>query len=189
MALADKFAIPNLGYPATPILAVGSATLKTPGLLTASVEISMKKSIIPCAAFLLSTLAFSATAQTVTPLKGQSSELMQQDIAACQAQSGGTSSADSTPSGGRARGAATGAVAGAAVAGARGRQHEEAYDRVDDDVKQEYRQNQAKDAAVAGAVVGGSRQRQDRREDRQDASQASSAYATCMQQRGYQVAP
>jgi hypothetical protein len=61
----------------------------------------MKKSIIPCAAFLLSTLAFSATAQTVTPLKGQSSELMQQDIAACQAQAGGTGSADSTPSGHR----------------------------------------------------------------------------------------
>ncbi|MGE8634629.1 MAG: hypothetical protein ACN6P8_13925, partial [Achromobacter piechaudii] len=72
---------------------------------------------------------------------------------------------------------------------ARGRQHEEAYDRVDDDVKQEYRQNQAKDAAVAGMVVGGSRQRQDRREQAKDSSAASSAYASCMQQRGYQVTP
>lgn len=75
------------------------------------------------------------------------------------------------------------------MAGARGRQHEEVYDRLDDDVKQEYRQNQAKDAAVAGAAVGGVRQRQDRRNAEQNTAASSSAYASCMQQRGYQVTP
>ncbi|UIP22615.1 YMGG-like glycine zipper-containing protein [Achromobacter deleyi] len=155
----------------------------------------MKKSIFPCTAPLLSMFCLCAAAQTVTPLKGQSPETTQQDIATCQAQAGSPSSAstDSPQAGGRARGAAAGAAAGATVAGARGRQHEEVYDRVDDDVKQEYRQNQAKDAAVAGMVVGGSRQRQDRRQDRGNAAQEnaaiSSAYGSCMQQRGYQVTP
>jgi hypothetical protein len=149
-------------------------------------EFSMKKSIFICAAPVLSLFCLGAAAQTVTPLKGQTAETTQQDISACQAQAG-TPSTDSSPSGGRARVAATGAVAGAAVAGARGRQHEEVSDRVNDDVKQEYRQNQAKDAAVAGMVVGGSRQRQDRRETAQTNAAVSSAYSSCMQQRGYQV--
>ncbi|WP_191578556.1 YMGG-like glycine zipper-containing protein [Achromobacter insolitus] len=155
----------------------------------------MKRSISPSMALGLLGICLSATAQTVTPLKGQSPELTQQDIAACQAQSGttATASTDTPQAGGRARGAAAGAAAGAAVAGARGRQHEEVYDRMDDDTKQAYRQNQAKDAAAAGMVVGGSRQRQDRREDRatrsQQSANTSSAYAACMQQRGYQVGP
>lgn len=151
----------------------------------------MNTIIFPCVAILAAGVCLTASAQTVTPLKGQSPELTQQDIAACQSQTGSAASTspDTPQAGGRARGAA----AGAAVAGARGRQHEEVYDRMDDDTKQAYRQNQAKDAAAAGMVVGGSRQRQDRRQDRADQSQqtaaASSAYAACMQQRGYQVTP
>jgi hypothetical protein len=80
-------------------------------------------------------------------------------------------------------------VAGAAVAGVRGNQRSQAYDELDSDVKQEHRQNNAKDAAVAGVVVGGSRQRQDRRDTRQSSTAGSSAYSTCMQQRGYQINP
>ncbi|WP_254241837.1 YMGG-like glycine zipper-containing protein [Achromobacter pestifer] len=160
-------------------------------------EFFMKKSIRPCTATLLSLFCLCATAQMVTPLKGQSPQTTQQDISACQALAGSGASAststDDPKSGGRVRGAAAGAAAGAAVAGARGNQHEEVYDRMSDDAKQQYRQNQAKDAAAAGMVVGGSRQRQDRRQDRAEASQqnaaATSAYSTCMQQRGYQVAP
>lgn len=155
----------------------------------------MKKSIRPCTATLLSLFCLCATAQTVTPLKGQSPQTTQQDISACQALagSGASTSTNDPKSGGRVRGAAAGAAAGAAVAGARGNQHEEVYDRMSDDAKQQYRQNQAKDAAAAGMVVGGSRQRQDRRQDRAEASQqnaaAASTYSNCMQQRGYQVAP
>ena len=155
----------------------------------------MNTIIFPCVAMLAAGVCLTASAQTVTPLKGQSPELTQQDIAACQSQTGSAASTspDSREAGGRARGAAAGAAAGAAVAGARGQQHEEVYDRMDDDTKQAYRQNQAKDAAAAGMVVGGSRQRQDRRQDRanqnQQAAAASSAYAACMQQRGYQVTP
>ncbi|MGV2861893.1 hypothetical protein ACNPP0_04275, partial [Achromobacter sp. AGC39] len=70
----------------------------------------MKKSIIPCVALLLSTIGLTATAQTITPMKGQSPETTQQDVAACQSQAGGTGTTDTTQSGGRARGAATGAV-------------------------------------------------------------------------------
>ncbi|HKS11877.1 MAG TPA: hypothetical protein VJS90_02445, partial [Pseudomonas sp.] len=80
----------------------------------------MKTSISPgiaTIATLLSMFCLCATAETITPLKGQSTELIQQDISACQAQAGTSSSAsaDSSQSGGRLRGAATGAVAGAAV--------------------------------------------------------------------------
>ena len=149
----------------------------------------MRTALVPCVATLLSLFCLGATAETVTPLKGQPPETVQQDISACQAQAGSASSTNTTQSGGRARGAATGAVAGAAVAGARMRQHDEVYDRVDDDVKQDYRQNQAKNAAVAGMAVGGSRQRQDRRNADQNSASPSSAYSTCMQQRGYQVTP
>lgn len=155
----------------------------------------MNTFIFPCLAIMAAGVCVSVSAQTVTPLKGQSPELTQQDIAACQSQTGSAActSPDTPQAGGRARGAAAGAAAGAVVAGARGRQNEEVYDRMDDDTKQAYRQNQAKDAAAAGMVVGGSRQRQDRRQDRANQSQqnaaASSAYSTCLQQRGYQVAP
>ncbi|WP_454694110.1 hypothetical protein [Achromobacter aegrifaciens] len=155
----------------------------------------MKTFLFPGMALALTGFCVSAAAQTVTPLQGQTPQVTQQDIAACQAQSGSTTSppAEAPQAGGRARGAAAGAAAGAVVAGARGRQHEEVYDRVDDDTKQAYRQNQAKDAAAAGMVVGGSRQRQDRRQDRANQAQqnatASSAYASCLQQRGYQVTP
>ena len=97
----------------------------------------MKKSIFPGAASLL-LYCLCATAQTVTPMKGQSADMTQQDVAACQSQAGGTGNA-APQSGGRARGAATGAVAGATVAGVRSNQHEELSDRVDDDVKQDYR--------------------------------------------------
>ncbi|KCV64902.1 hypothetical protein L493_1168, partial [Bordetella bronchiseptica 99-R-0433] len=64
-------------------------------------EFFMKKSILPCAASLLGLFCLGAAAQTVTPLQGQSPETTQQDMAACQAQTGGTSSAstDSSRSG------------------------------------------------------------------------------------------
>ncbi|MCF4997259.1 hypothetical protein GIW69_16985, partial [Pseudomonas syringae] len=114
----------------------------------------MKKSIVPCVATLLSVFCLYATAETLTPLKGQSPETVQQDISACQAQSGSSNNANTTQSGGRIKGAATGAVAGATVAGVRSNRHDEISDRVDSDVKQEYRQNKARNAAAAGAVVG-----------------------------------
>ncbi|MCY1549734.1 hypothetical protein D9M68_859210 [compost metagenome] len=119
----------------------------------------MKSSTCFGVAFLLAAFCLSATAQTVTPLSGQSSATTQQDSAACQALADSESSAitESPESGGRARGAAIGlavgaAPAGAAIAGVRKRRHERAA------------QSQAKAAAA-------------------------SAYANCMQQRGYQVTP
>lgn len=151
----------------------------------------MKKPIVPLVASLLSVCCLYATAQTVSPLKGQSQETMQQDMSACQTQAGTTSSAstDSSQSGGRARGAAKGAVAGAVVNDVRAGQNSNAYDRLDSDTKQEYRQSQSKDAAKTGMVVGGSRQRQGRRNTRQDSAANASAYSACLQQRGYQVTP
>ncbi|MFJ0631605.1 hypothetical protein WLW65_22310, partial [Bordetella bronchiseptica] len=72
----------------------------------------MKKSIFPCAASLLCLFGLGAAAQTVTPLQGQSPETTQQDMAACQAQAGSTSTSsagtDGSRSGGRVRGAAAG---------------------------------------------------------------------------------
>lgn len=155
---------------------------------------AMKKSPALCLATLFSMVCLSATAETVTPLQGQSPQTIQQDIGACQAQAGSTNgTGTASQPGERARGAATGAVAGAAAANARARQHEEVYDRIDEDVQQEYRQDRAKQGAVAGAAVSGSRQRQERRQERRNADQnagaASSAYIDCMQQRGYQVTP
>ncbi|MGK0624719.1 hypothetical protein QJT91_22915, partial [Bordetella bronchiseptica] len=74
----------------------------------------MKKSIFPCAASLLCLFGLGAAAQTVTPLQGQSPETTQQDMAACQAQAGSTSTSsagtDGSRSGGRVRGAAAGAA-------------------------------------------------------------------------------
>lgn len=137
----------------------------------------------------LSVAATSAEAETVVPLKGQSSQQIQLDINDCNSVAS-SQAAPPTASGGRLRGAAVGAAAGAAGAQVRGRQHDEFYDRVDDDVKQDYRQNRAKETAVAGVVVGGSRQRQERRADRKTAASTSStAYTSCLQGKGYQITP
>ncbi|WP_426236838.1 hypothetical protein [Pseudomonas sp. TWP3-2] len=140
--------------------------------------------------FFVATLcATQATAQSVVPLKGQTSQQTQIDINDCH--SIASTSTTSTPqAGGRLKGAAVGAAAGAAGAQIRGRQHDEFYDAVDDDRKQDYRQNRARETAAAGAVVGGSRQRQERRaQGKTDAAASSSAYAGCLQGRGYQVTP
>ncbi|MFJ7312992.1 hypothetical protein ACIQVE_09500 [Pseudomonas sp. NPDC098747] len=141
-------------------------------------------------ALMIATLyATPASAQSVVPLKGQTSQQTQIDINDCH--SIASTSATSKPqAGGRLKGAAVGAAAGAAGAEVRGRQHDELYDRVDDDRKQDYRQNRAQQTAAAGAVVGGSRQRQERRaQSKTDAAASSSAYTGCLQGRGYQVTP
>ncbi|EJM58992.1 hypothetical protein PMI28_01953 [Pseudomonas sp. GM48] len=139
-------------------------------------------------------LSTSALAVTVVPLKGQTSQTIQQDASACQSQANAQQPIpDTVPSGGRAKGAATAAVAGATAAEVRGRQHENVYDQIDDDTKQDYRQNHARSAAAAGAVVGGSRQRQARRQNLAASEQSSiannSVYSSCLQQRGYDVLP
>jgi hypothetical protein len=149
-----------------------------------------------------------ARAETVIPMKGQSPEQIQADIAACQVQaqgstsqtSSGAATTNTTPpaqQGGRLRGAAAGAAAGAASAEVRGRRHDEVYDNIDDDTKQDYRQNQAHDAAVAGAVIGGSRQRQDRRQAAQQQQEqpvtatpaTQEEYVGCMSGKGYTITP
>jgi hypothetical protein len=138
----------------------------------------------------LSVAATQAWAETVVPLKGQSSQQIQLDIDACHNVAGSQTAATPPASGGRLRGAAAGAAAGAAGAQVRGRQHDEFYDRVDDDVKQDYRQNRAKETAAAGAMVGASRQRQERRAQQKTATSTSStAYTSCLQGKGYQVNP
>ncbi|WP_349745923.1 hypothetical protein [Pseudomonas frederiksbergensis] len=129
-------------------------------------------------------------AETVVPLKGQSSQQIQLDINDCRNVAASQSASTPPPSGGRLRGAAVGAAAGAVGAEVRGRQHDEFYERVDDDVKQEYRQNRAGQTAAAGAVVGGARQRQERRaQQKTSAASSSTAYTSCLQGRGYQVTP
>ena len=139
-------------------------------------------------------LSNSALAATVVPLKGQTSQTIQQDTSACQSQANAQHPVQSTvPSGGRAKGAATAAVAGATAAEIRGRQHENLYDQIDNDTKQDYRQNHARSAAAAGVVVGGARQRQARRENLSESEQNitanNSVYSSCLQQRGYDVLP
>ncbi|MBP5947676.1 MULTISPECIES: YMGG-like glycine zipper-containing protein [Pseudomonas] len=133
--------------------------------------------------------ATHVSAESIVPLKGQTSQQTQIDINDCH--SIASTSTTSTPqAGGRLKGAAVGAAAGAAGSEVRGRQHDEVYDRVDDDRKQDYRQNRAQQTAAAGAVVGGSRQRQERRaQSKTDAAASSSAYTGCLQGRGYQVTP
>lgn len=136
----------------------------------------------------------AAMAVTVVPLKGQTSQTIQQDTGACQSQANAQFPIQNpVPSGGRIKGAAVGAVAGATAAQVRGRQHEEVYDRIDDDIKQDYRQNNARSAAAAGAVVGASRQRQQRRQNLATTEQSltanNSVYSSCLQQRGYNVSP
>ena len=90
------------------------------------------------AGLLLTATLLDARAATVVPLKGQTPDQIQADVAACQSQAGSTqassSSDDDSREGGRVRGAAKGAAAGAAVAEVRGNQHEELYDKVDDDL-------------------------------------------------------
>ncbi|PMZ91460.1 MULTISPECIES: hypothetical protein [unclassified Pseudomonas] len=145
-------------------------------------------------AMLMLLLSTSALAATVIPLKGQTSQTIQQDTSACQSQANAQHPVQSTvPSGGRAKGAATAAVAGATAAEVRGRQHENVYDQIDDDTRQDYRQNQARSAAAAGVVVGGARQRQARRENLSESEQNvtanNSVYSSCLQQRGYDVLP
>ena len=110
----------------------------------------------------VSLFSVSVAAETVVPLKGQSSQQIQLDINDCHNVANSASSSAPVV-GGRVKGAAVGAAAGAVGAQVRGNQHDEIYDRVDDDVKQDYRQNRAKETAAAGAVVGASRQRQERR--------------------------
>lgn len=161
------------------------------------------------AAGLVLTFAEPTTAE-VKPAKGQSTEQMQQDIAACQASATQSSGydpsappppppSDTNERGGRVRGAAAGAAASAAVAEVRGRDHD-AYDNLSDDAKQEYRRNEAKEGAAAGAVVGGSKQRRDRRDTRRDekeqtanAEAAKKSYdqanQSCLTGRGYTVTP
>ncbi|MBV7545785.1 hypothetical protein KW849_05635 [Pseudomonas sp. PDM26] len=139
-------------------------------------------------------LSTSALAATVVPLKGQTSQTIQQDTSACQSQANAQHPVQSTvPSGGRVKGAATAAVAGATAAEIRGRQHENLYDQIDNDTKQDYRQNRAHSAAAAGAVVGASRQRQERRQNLSASEQSitanNSVYSSCLQQRGYDVLP
>jgi hypothetical protein len=136
----------------------------------------------------------AAWAVTVVPLKGQTTQTIQQDTSACQSQANAQFPLqNSVPTGGRVKGATTAAVAGAAAAEVRGRQHEYVYDQIDDDVKQDYRQNQARSAAVAGSMIGASRQRQERRQDAGATQQAitanNSVYSSCLQQRGYNVMP
>ncbi|MGF6092259.1 hypothetical protein [Pseudomonas sp. 18173] len=145
-------------------------------------------------AVLMVMLSTSALAATVVPLKGQTSQTIQQDTSACQSQANAQHPVQGTvPSGGRVKGAATAAVAGATAAEVRGRQHEIVYDQIDDDIKQDYRQNQARSAAAAGAVVGASRQRQARRQNLEASEQSTTAnnsvYSSCLQQRGYDVLP
>ncbi|RAI65435.1 hypothetical protein DOZ80_24850 [Pseudomonas fluorescens] len=145
-------------------------------------------------AALMVLLSTGAQAATVIPLKGQTSQTIQQDTSACQSQANAQYPVQGTvPSGGRVKGAATAAVAGAAAAEVRGRQHENLYDQIDDDTKQDYRQNRARSAAAAGAVVGASRQRQERRQNlnasQQSTNASNSVYSSCLQQRGYDVLP
>ncbi|AZD05416.1 hypothetical protein [Pseudomonas chlororaphis] len=135
-----------------------------------------------------------AMAVTVVPLKGQTSQAIQQDTSACQSQANAQFPTQNTvPSGGRVKGATTAAIAGATAAEVRGRQHENVYDQIDDDIKQDYRQNRARSAATAGAMIGASRQRQERRQDlktsEQNITANNSVYTSCLQQRGYNVLP
>lgn len=69
-----------------------------------------------------------AQAQSVVPLKGQSSQQMQLDINDCNTvatnAANSTATSSETHVGGRVRGAAAGAAAGAVGAQVRGNQHE-----------------------------------------------------------------
>jgi len=119
----------------------------------------MKSSVHFGVALLLATFCLSAAAQTVTPLNGQSSATTQQDSAACRAL------ADSESSAATESPTSGGRVRGAAIGVAVG-------------------------AAPMGAAIAGVRKRRHERAAQSQAkAAAASAYADCMQQRGYQVAP
>ncbi len=153
----------------------------------------MKISTLTLSACLL-LASFSALAVTLVPLKNQTSQTIQQDTSACQAQANAQFPTQNTvPSGGRIKGATTAAIAGATAAQVRGRQYDNVYDQIDDDTKQDYRQNRARSAAAAGVVVGASRQRQERRQNLaatdQNITANNSVYSSCLQQRGYNVLP
>lgn len=150
---------------------------------------------INCSVAMLATLVSAQIcAETVIPLKNQSSQVIQQDTSTCRSQADAQYPLKQSqqPTGGRVRGAATAASAGAVAAEVRGRQYD-AYGRVNDDLQQNYRQNKAKSAAAAGAVIGAANQRKDRRSavaaTEQAAAANSSVYTACLQQRGYDVKP
>ena len=74
----------------------------------------MNKSILPCVATVFSMVCLCATAETVTPLKGQPPEIIQQDIGACDCAGRGTTG----PSTCLRAGAGAGGTAGLSLAGA-----------------------------------------------------------------------
>ena len=146
------------------------------------------------AASVIGLVSSVATAQTVTPMKGQTSEQMATDKTECQSIAQQSAAATPPPAaapqrGAGVRGAARGAAVGAAVADRNGG---EVYNRASEDAQQEYRQEKAKDAAKAGAVVARGQQRRSNVQAAQQ-QQASSAQATdaafrsCLAGRGYQV--
>ncbi|CAI8775368.1 hypothetical protein EMIT0196MI5_190055 [Pseudomonas sp. IT-196MI5] len=154
-------------------------------------EIIMKRFSPVSLCIALSILSSPGWAQSVVPMKGQSSQQTQADMSECQSIANSqAASTSSTPSGGRVKGAAAGAAAGAVASGVRSNQHDAFDDRVDSDVKQNVRQDRAKETAAAGMVVGGSRQRQERREQSKTTqANTSTAYTSCLQGKGYQVNP
>lgn len=141
--------------------------------------------------------SLSASAEmVVTPLNGQTPETVQKDQSECQAlanQAPAPVPESTGASGERVRGAARGAAAGAVYGQVKGEvRGDEAWDRASDDTRQDYRQDKAKTGAAIGVVAGGSRARRERRAEdgqAQASAQQSAAqsYATCLQQRGYQV--
>jgi len=114
-------------------------------------------------------LPAAALAQAVYPAKGQSASQQQKDTGECQAWAASQGGTAPPPQGAPvARGAARGAVGGAVIAGV-----------ADGDSGK---------GAAAGAVVGGVRgARQRNAAQAQAGTNASNAFAACMQGRGYSV--
>ncbi|WP_448724184.1 hypothetical protein [Pseudomonas farris] len=83
---------------------------------------------------LMSMVCTQVQAETVVPLKGQTSQQAQLDINDCS----NVVASQSTSSPSSSEGAAVDAAAGATGAEVRGRQHDEFYEPVKDDVKQHY---------------------------------------------------
>jgi hypothetical protein len=118
---------------------------------------------------LLAACALGAQAQVAYPAKGQSASQQQKDDSECrswaQSHSGSPPPQQGAPV---ARGAARGAVGGAVVAGV-----------ADGDTGK---------GAAAGAVIGGARAgRQQNQQASAAQQQSASAYAACMEGRGYTV--
>jgi len=133
-------------------------------------------------ALIATAFALAASAQTITPKKGQSADQQKKDVAECSQiatnQTGFNPSAPPPPpppQGGRAGSGAKGAAAGAVSAGASG--------------------GDAGQGAVAGAVVGRGMSRRDARRDAAAAGEqqagAGNAYnqslAACLGGKGYTV--